>query len=72
VFTTNNLSTVRIAGTLPQLNANSEAATSGDDAPAPVPGRFEDEWAARHNHELWGAGPDGAYGWRDQADGFFK
>jgi len=72
VFTTNNLSTVRITVTLPQLNANAKPATTGDAAPASGHGGFEDEWAARHNHELWQAGPDGTYGWRDQADGFFK
>jgi hypothetical protein len=29
-------------------------------------------WPALHNHELWGAGPDGNYHWRDQADGFYE
>jgi hypothetical protein len=72
VLTTTDLSADRNAGTSPQANANGKAATSGDDAQAGILGSFEDEWAARHNHELWGAGPDGTYGWRDQADGVFK
>jgi len=29
-------------------------------------------WLARHNHDLWGTGPDGTYRWRNQADGFFE
>jgi hypothetical protein len=33
---------------------------------------FSETWAPRHNHELWGTGPDGTRGWRDQADGFFR
>jgi hypothetical protein len=73
VFTTNNLSTARITVTLPQLNGNAKSATTGDDAQAPAVLRsFEDEWVARHNHELWEAGPDGIFSWRGQADGFFK
>jgi hypothetical protein len=29
-------------------------------------------WPAAHNREIWGAGPDGTYDWRDQADGFYE
>jgi hypothetical protein len=29
-------------------------------------------WPAAHNREIWNAGPDGAYSWRNQADGFFE
>lgn len=29
-------------------------------------------WPAAHNRELWGAGPDGTYAWRSQADGTFE
>jgi hypothetical protein len=29
-------------------------------------------WPARHNREVWKAGSDGTYAWRDQADGFFE
>ena len=35
-------------------------------------GFWPDGWAARHNHELWKAGPDGTYAWRNQADGYFE
>lgn len=28
-------------------------------------------WAAHHNQEIWGAGPDGTYAWCNQADGTF-
>ena len=29
-------------------------------------------WPAAHSRDLWGAGPDGTYRWRDQGDGFFS
>ena len=29
-------------------------------------------WPARGNHDLWGAGPDGTYEWRNQCDGYFE
>jgi hypothetical protein len=53
-------------------NGGGDASTNGNDPWGPVPRKFEDEWAARHNEELWGAGPDGTYRWRDQADGFVE
>jgi hypothetical protein len=56
----------------PRVTANGNASATGADAQAPVPGSFSEEWAARHNHELWGARPDGTYHWRDQADGFYE
>lgn len=30
------------------------------------------EISAVHNRDLWGAGPDGTYAWRNQADGVFE
>lgn len=33
---------------------------------------FPEIWPAAHNRELWGAGPDGTFGWRNQADGVFE
>ena len=35
-------------------------------------GVWPEPWAAAHNRELWKAGPDGTYAWRDQADGYFE
>ena len=32
---------------------------------------FPEPWAARHNRQLWLTGPDGTYGWRNDATGFF-
>lgn len=29
-------------------------------------------WPAAHNREIWKTGRDGAYAWRDRADGFFE
>jgi len=29
-------------------------------------------WPARSHHDLWGTGPDGNDGWRNQGDGFFE
>jgi excisionase family DNA binding protein len=29
-------------------------------------------WPAAYNRDVWEAGPDGTYGWRDQCDGFFE
>jgi hypothetical protein len=72
VATTTNLSTARDTGVSPKRNANRTAATTRGDARAAVPRSFEDEWAERHNEEIWGAGPDGTYRWRDQADGFYE
>lgn len=37
-----------------------------------IDGVWPDSWAARHNHEVWKAAPDGTYAWRNQADGCFE
>jgi hypothetical protein len=29
-------------------------------------------WPAAHNEEIWGAGPDGTFAWRNQADGVYE
>jgi len=51
---------------------NGNSSTTESDTQAPQPTHFSDEWATRHNDELWGTGPDGTYAWRNQADGFFE
>jgi hypothetical protein len=69
---TTDLSNVRNAGSLPQVNTSGNALKANDAPASPPPGGFEDDWAARHNDELWLNGPDGTWSWRDQADGCFK
>jgi hypothetical protein len=57
------------AGRLCTLLDGSRSGTDGDTLSH---GIFSEAWAARHNHDLWGTGPDGTNQWRNQADGFFE
>ena len=57
------------AGSLPTETGRAAHNASSACSANPV---FSEEWAAQHNHEIWAAGADGTYGWRNGPDGVFE